>query len=642
MTHLIDSGQRSLGVTFPNEHEASIQLWAPLAKYVAIKIYGHPTALPLTCEELGYWHLTTTQLKPGDLYTFKLDGQEEYPDPVSLCQPQGVHGPSQAVDTGSFSWTDQDWQNPALDSYVLYELHTGTFTEEGTFQSLESKLDYLKALGVTAIEIMPVAQFSDSRNWGYDGVYTYAVQQSYGGANGLHHLVDTCHKKGIAVVLDVVYNHFGPEGNYLGNFGPYLTDKYCTPWGKAVNFDDAWCDGVRRYVLENALMWFRDFHIDALRLDAVHAIKDFSPVHILQELRQKVDELMAATGRRYYLIVENDLNDPRYIDPLSEHGYGMDAQWNDEFHHALRVAAGEEKTGYYADFDGLSHLAKSYRDSYVYDGQYSAVRNRFFGGKAETNPGQQFIVFSQNHDQVGNRKLGERSSQLYSFDALKLLAGAVLVSPYIPLLFMGEEWGETSPFFYFVSHTEPELVEAVRQGRKEEFASFHSDGDDVPDPQSHETYQQAKLQWNLIGQKPHQLLLRYYQTLLALRRQLPALAHLDRTKLNVIDDLKAETLVLHRWHDDQHVLCLMNFSKQPQSIALPAVGEPNTSWQKVLDSADELWQPEPASDLSQAPESVTGSETVPVRPESFILYAQSHEKSRFHLPDPISQGLYLS
>ncbi|MFD2932913.1 malto-oligosyltrehalose trehalohydrolase [Spirosoma flavum] len=641
MTHLITSDRRSLGVSFPTANQANVVVWAPLAIHVAIKIYGNPAAIPLKKEELGYWRLTTSQIRPNDLYTFILNGQQEYSDPISLCQPQGVHGPSQAIDTASFRWEDQSWVNPPLEKYLLYEIHTGTFTPEGTFQSLESKLDYLKALGINAIEIMPVAQFSDTRDWGYDGVYTFAVQNSYGGANALQHLINACHFRGIAVVLDVVYNHFGPEGSYVSEFGPYLTDKYHTPWGKAINFYDAWCDGIRHYVLENALMWFRDFHVDALRLDAVYAFKDFSPVHILQELRQQVDLLMEITGRQHHLLVECDLNDPRFIDPLTRQGYGMNAQWMDEFHHSLRVAIGEEKTGYYADFDGLANLAKSYRDGYVYDGQFSTVRKKFFGRKADIDSGQKFIVFSQNHDQVGNRKQGERSSQLYSYNALKLLAGAVLVSPYIPLLFMGEEWGETNPFFYFVSYSKPELIDAVRQGRQEEFATSHPD-EKVADPQTEETYKEAKLQWNLLEQSPHQSLLWYYQTLIALRQQLPALYHLDRQQIDVIDDPEKETLTIHRWHEDQHVLCLMNFAKQPQSIPLQIVGDEHTLWQKLLDSADPQWQLHPKLETSTAPEFVSGSETIRLQAESFILYAQNHEKSRFHLPDPISPRLYLS
>ena len=634
--------QRSLGVTFLSaENMAQVLVWAPKPDQVSIKLTESSEIIPLTKEDFGYWCVMTPLLKPGSLYTFVLDNDKAYPDPASLAQPDGVHGPSQAIDTASFTWKDQHWVNPPLENYLIYELHTGTFTPEGTFQALENKLDYLKALGVNAIEIMPIAQFPDSRNWGYDGVYTYAVQNSYGGAEALQHLIDTCHHKGIAVVLDVVYNHFGPEGNYMDEFGPYLTDKYCTPWGKAVNFDDAWCDGVRQYFLENALMWFRDFHVDALRLDAVHAIKDSSPVPILQELKEKVNQLMALTGRRHYLLIENDLNDPRYIDPLSKAGYGMDAQWMDEFHHALRVTVGEAKNGYFADFDGIVHLAKAYQEGYVYDGQFSRVRQKLFGRKAEANPGKQFIVFSQNHDQIGNRGQGERSSVLYSYETLKLMAGAVLVSPYIPLLFMGEEWGETSPFLYFVSDSAPELIESVRQGRKAEFATSQSD-EEVPDPQCLETFEQAKLQWHLLADEPHRCLLRYYQTLIALRKQLPALAHLDRRQVAVVADLEKDTLVLHRWFGDQHVLCLMNFSKQPQTIKIPAAGAVGVPWQKLLDSADSCWQPQRQGPSHSAPNSVSSVDSILQQPESITIYAQQHEQSRIHLPDPISPQLYLS
>ncbi|MCX6216800.1 malto-oligosyltrehalose trehalohydrolase [Spirosoma sp.] len=637
--HQLNVTRRSLGIRFPDKSDAQVTIWAPKATQIALNIHESQAVLPLQKDELGYWHLTTDQIKPGDQYTFVLNGNEEYPDPASLSQPQGVEGPSRAVDTAAYYWEDQSWINPSLDSYLIYEIHTGSFTDAGTFKALEAKLDYLKALGVTAIEIMPVSQFPDSRNWGYDGVYSFAVQHSYGGVQGLQHLVNTCHYKGLAVVLDVVYNHFGPEGNHMENFGPYLTDKYRTPWGRGINLDDNWCDGVRRHFIENALMWFRDFHIDALRLDAVHALMDFGPVHLLQELRQKVNELMQATGRQHYLFVECDLNDPRYIKPLSEQGYGMDAQWIDEFHHALRVAVGEDKTDYYADFDGLNHLAKSYKDAFVYDGQFSVVRQKLFGQKVHGNAGQQFIVFSQNHDQIGNRKQGERSSQLYSYEMLKLMAGAVLVSPFIPLLFMGEEWGETNPFFYFVNHTEPELAEAVRQGRKEEFAT-DDDDDDVPDPQTKETFEQTKLQWQLPAQEPHRTLLRYYQTLIALRHQLPALYHLDRDQLDVVADTDKELLTVRRWYEDQHVLCLMNFSKQPQSTTLSVSGE-DICWEKLLDSADAQWQPNVPSASSKCPVLIKNGDAILLQPESFILYAQHHEKSRFHLPDPIPQRLYV-
>lgn len=614
MNDLFPCDRRTLGVSFPQKNEANVVLWAPLVKQLAINILGQKEILPLERGELGYWRLTTDQIKPGDRYTFVVNGQAEHPDPTSLSQPEGIYGPSEAIDTNLFQWHDQGWRNPELDDYLIYELHTGTFTADGTFVAIEEKLDHLKELGINAIEIMPISQFPDGRNWGYDGVFCFAAENAYGGPAGLQHLVNACHQKGIAVVLDVVYNHLGPEGNFVEEFGPFLTDKYCTPWGKAVNVDDAWSDGVRHFILQNALMWLRDYHIDALRLDAVHAIKDLSPVHILAELRQQVDQLMEATGRRHYLLVECDLNDPRYINPLSEHGYGMDAQWMDEFHHSLRVTAGEERKGYYADFDGIGHLAKAYQDAYIYDGQFSTVRKKLFGRKAETNPGHQFIVFSQNHDQIGNRKLGERSSQLYSFEMQKLMAGAVLISPYIPLLFMGEEWGETAPFQYFVSHTEPELAEAVRKGREEEFADFH-DGADVPDPLGEDVFQCSRLQWELLEKEPHQTLLRYYQVLIALRKQHPALRHLNRQNLNVVVHEDQKTLVVHRWHDDQHIVCLLNFDNKSQSIPVPIPGK---RWQKLLDSTEAQW-------LGASTDSLTNTDSLVLPPESLLIYSIDYE-----------------
>lgn len=601
------------GIHFNEEGEAVVVVWAPEAKQVEIKL--EEASLLLSQQEYGYWGLVTTSIKPGDQYQIVLDGGNPLPDPASLSQPEGVHGPSQALDLRAYTWTDQSWQPLPLDQYIIYELHTGTFTSEGTFEAMEQKLDYLTDLGITAIEIMPVAQFPGNRNWGYDGVFPYAVQNSYGGAAALQHLVDQCHQKGIAVILDVVYNHLGPEGNYLGEFGKYFTDKYHTPWGGAVNLDDAWCDGMRRYIVENVLMWFRDFHIDALRLDAVHALKDFSPKHILREIREAVDKLSDETGRPYYLIAEMDLNDNRFVAPLEEGGYGMDAQWIDEFHHALRVTAGGDRNGYYSDFEGIHDLAKAYKDAYVYDGQFSPHRKKFFGTKADSEFGQQYVVFSQNHDHIGNRMLGERTSQLVSFEMQKLLAGAVLVSPYLPLLFMGEEWSEANPFQYFVSHTDPELAEAVRKGRKAEFAAFHLEGE-APDPMSPDTFEQSRVQWNLLGQDPHQTMLRYYQQLIRLRKQQPALRHLLRRQLSVEANEAQQTLLLHRWHEGQHILCLMNFSAEPQSMTLPQQGQP---WVKVLDSSDSTW-----GGPRQASDKLGDEATITLNPQSILICANRH------------------
>ena len=572
--------RRNIGLNFNAEGIAIVRLWAPNAETVSLQLDNRKVTIPLEKVDFGNWELLTSQVKPGDDYFFVVD-DKELPDPASLFQPDGVHGPSQAVDLHDFEWTDGDWKNPDQEGYIIYELHAGTFSADGTFEGIASKLDHLIDLGINAIEIMPVAQFPGERNWGYDGVFPFAVQNSYGGAKGLMKLIDTCHQKGLAVILDVVFNHIGPEGNYLPEFGAYFTDKYKTPWGNAINFDDANCDAVRSFYVENALMWFRDFHVDTLRLDAVHAIKDFSPKHILQEIKEAVDKLITLTGKAHYLMVELDLNDHRFINPIEKCGYGMDAQWIDEFHHALRVTAGGGRDGYYSDFNGIADIAKSYKDAYVYDGIYSAERQKTFGNKVDENPGKQFIVFSQNHDQVGNRMLGERSSQLFDFEMQKLMAGAVLVSPYLPLLFMGEEWSAQSPFQYFVSHSDPELIEAVQKGRKEEFAAFHAKGE-APDPQAEETFIGSKLNWDELESDQHKKMFDYYKVLIALRKELPALRTLNRKNLTVSFNVGQQTLFLERWHDEQKVCCVMNFSKNEYPVSLPGDDYVN----KIFDSAD--------------------------------------------------------
>lgn len=600
---------RRLGVNFTARGSATIKLWAPLLSYASVKV-NNSWVLDLEKQAYGYWSAETVNLKPGDTYAFIVDGKE-LPDPVSVYQPYGVHGPSQAVDLNAFNWTDDRWENPAQADYILYELHTGTFSPEANFKGIEEKLDYLVELGITAIEIMPVAQFPGERNWGYDGVFPFAVQNSYGGYEGLQQLVNACHQKGLAVVLDVVYNHLGPEGNYLPAFAPYFTEKYKTPWGDALNYDDAWCDGVREYFIENALMWFRDFHIDALRLDAVHAIKDFSPKHILKEIKENVDRLSEETGRKYHLIIECDLNDTRYINPLNNDGYGMDAQWTDEFHHALRVTAGQEKDGYYSDFLGVKDLAKAYTDAYVYTGQYSAQRFKRFGMKTD-NPGGQFIVFSQNHDQVGNRMLGERTSTLHSFEMQKLLAAAVMVSPYVPMLFMGEEWSAHSPFLYFVSHGDEELIKAVQKGRKEEFKDFHGEGE-APDPQSEDTLNRSKLNWDELQQAPSQIMFRYYKALIELKKSNPVIKSHDRKNLSAQYDEQANTLQLLRWNDQERGLCVMNFSNEQQALHFAEAGE----WQKLFSSADAEW-----SGQGDTPKAIHQNQILTLWPESIAIFSQ--------------------
>ena len=610
-----DLKERLLGICFSETDSVSVRIWAPKAISLAVVIPSRGSVISLEKDLNGYWEAEAAPLKNGDQYHLLLDGHRVLPDPTSLYQTDGVHGESTVFDPHLYHWKDQSWIPRPLADYIIYEIHTGTFSDRGDFEGIIDKLDHLVELGITAIEIMPIAQFPGDRNWGYDGVFPYAVQNSYGGPQGFMELVDACHAKGLSVILDVVYNHFGPEGNYFESFGPYFTDKYQTPWGKAINFDDAGCDGVRDFFLENALMWFRDFHVDALRLDAVHAIKDLSARHILQDLSQAVQELGKHLGKTLHLIVECDLNDPRFLESPDKNGYAMDAQWIDEFHHALRVTAGEKAQGYYEDFSGLQSLAKAFTAAYVYDGQYSKHRDKRFGGSATGLPGDKFVVFSQNHDQVGNRMLGERSSVLYSFHMLKLLAGTVMVSPYLPMLFMGEEWAAQNPFLYFVSHTDPELIKAVREGRKSEFAAFHQEGE-APDPESEETFLRSKLDWELLQQHQGQVLFKFYKKLIALRKALPVLHNGDRNQLSVKCFPAQNCLALERWDDKTRVMCFMNFSNAIQSVS---VAESLVNYSCVLDSSDPQWSGPIATSLN-----FTTQPNLTLQPESIIIYTSTH------------------
>jgi maltooligosyltrehalose trehalohydrolase len=622
----IDTSRRTIGLNFLEDNSATIRLWAPYASKVWLVSDRLTSSLLMAEQESGYWFIRTDEIKAGDHYGFEMWNEkkkEKYTsnpskifgaDPAALFFENGIGENSTAFNVNSFSWTDQSWKGPAQQDYIIYELHTGTFTPEGTFQSIEAKLDYLLQLGITAIEIMPVAQFPGERNWGYDGVFPFAVQNSYGGPEALQHLVNACHNRGLAVILDVVYNHMGPEGNYFNDFGPYFTNQHHTPWGQAINFDDADSDPVRHYFIENVLMWFRDFHIDALRLDAVHAIKDFGAVHILAEIKKYTDRLSVSTDRVHHLFVELDLNDNRYINHLNKGGYGMDGQWIDEFHHALRVTAGQEKNGYYADFNGIEHLAKSYETAYVYDGQYSPHRRKTFGTAAKGNNGEQFIVFSQNHDQVGNRMLGERTSSLMSFEMLKLLAGAVFCSPYLPLIFMGEEYGEENPFQFFISHTDKQLVEAVRKGRKAEFKAFHHAAD-TPDPQSEATFNRSKLNWDSLNEPKQKTLLTYYKTLIALRKNNHTLNNLNRHQVKAEAIQEQNCLILNRWHDKQKITSLMNFSAQEQQLSLPNL----SNWQVLLHSADVQW-----GGANKEMPSFSDQGLITIKPESILIFTSDH------------------
>lgn len=536
--------------------------------------------------ERGYFKAVAGGVKAGSLYFYRLPNGLERPDPASRFQPDGVHRPSQILDTRMFSWKAGDWQGLPLENYIIYELHVGAYTPKGTFEAILAHLDEIKSLGVTAVEIMPVAQFPGGRNWGYDGVYPYAVQNTYGGPAGLQRLIDACHQNGMAVVLDVVYNHLGPEGNYLADFGPYFTDRYHTPWGPAINFDGPGSDEVRRYFIENALYWIREFRIDALRLDAIHGIVDTSAHPFLSELSEAVHRFAKSSGRKVHLIAESDLNDIRVLRCRELGGYGMEAQWNDDFHHSLHVLLTGEKTGYYKDFGNVSHLKKAFMEGFVYCGQYSAFRNRRHGNSSLEIPARQFVVCAQNHDQVGNRILGERLSQLVSFESLKLAAGAILLSPFIPLLFMGEEYGETAPFPYFISHLNPELIEAVRKGRYEEFASF-AWSHEAPDPQDESTFASAKLNHRKRLTEPHRTLQEFYRELIRLRNQCSPLSQLSKESCEVISFKDERVLSLRRWKDAAEAQLIFNFNSCQTSVTLPIRGG---TWQKALDSADKRWR----------------------------------------------------
>jgi maltooligosyltrehalose trehalohydrolase len=578
--------ERRLGAVPTEENKCSFLVWAPRAKKVEV----HTTSpdertIAMQSSEHGYFYADVSDVPPGALYRYRLDGGIERPDPASRFQPEGVHGPSQVFDN-RFPWTDHAWQGLPLDRYVLYELHVGTFTPAGTFDAIISRITDLKHLGITAIELMPVAQFPGNRNWGYDGVYPYAAQESYGGPAALKRLVNACHEQGMAIVLDVVYNHLGPEGNYLADFGDYFTDLYKTPWGQSLNFDASGSDEVRRYFIENALQWVTDFHFDALRLDAIHAIVDPSATPFLQELAGEVHARAKELDRLIYLLPESNRNDAREVTPADAGGLGLDSVWNDDFHHALHVLLTGEKTGYYEDFHGVEDLARAFRTGFVYSGQYSKYRGRRCGNSSGKIPGQGLIVFSQNHDQVGNRLLGDRLSHTASFEQLKLAAGAVLLAPYLPLLFMGEEYGETAPFQYFVSHGDPALVDAVHKGRTEEFKRFRWGGE-IPDPQSEETFRRSKLHWELRNEGWHRVLLDLYAELLRLRREIPALAQVDKKSTEVTAFPRENALLVRRCSGSSQILVVFNFDARPVQLSLPI---PAGLWRKQLDSAEERWE----------------------------------------------------
>ena len=602
-----------IGACYLGNGNCEFTVWSPTLKEVAVQIVAPEKRLiPMQQDEEGYWKVKASGIEPGTLYFYKLEGNKDRPDPASKFQPQGVHGPSQVIDTNTFAWDDTNWSGIPLDETIIYELHVGTFTTEGTFEAMIPRLSTLRDLGINAIEIMPIAQFPGERNWGYDGVYLFAAQDSYGGPEGFKKLVNACHQHGISVILDVVYNHLGPEGNYLSEFGPYFTSKYHGHWGDALNLDDKYSDGVRNFCLENALFWLREYHVDALRLDAIQGIYDLGAKHFLEELAELVDEFSQANGRKCYITAESDLNDVRVIRPKEVGGCGIDAQWNDDFHHALHTLLTGENDRYYQDFGKIEQLEKSFREGFVYSGQYAPHRKRRYGSNSKEEPGYRFIVFSQTHDQIGNRVLAERLSKLVSLEGLKLAAGAVFLSPFIPFLFMGEEYGEEAPFFYFVSHSDQDLIEAIRKSKEEEFKVFAGRGE-MQDPQSPDTFHKCQLNWEQRKEGKHKILWEFYQQLLQLRRTIPALRKLDKKSLEVSSVESDKILFLRRWNDDSQIFCIMNFNDKDVAFTPPA---PSGNWQKILDSADTKWM----GSGSTLPDKLTVDRELTIKPQSLALY----------------------
>lgn len=541
------------------------EVWAPCAK--SIELVLACGAKPMQSDERGWWRLET-DAPAGTRYQFRVDGNGPFPDPRSPWQPDGVHGPSMTIDHDQFRWRDEDFRPVALDQAVIYELHIGTFTPEGTYAAAIERLGHLRDLGVTHVELMPLATFPGRWGWGYDGVALYAPHPEFGSPDDLKAFVQAAHDEGIAVLLDVVYNHFGPDGNYLGVFGPYFTDHVKTPWGDAVNFDRAFSDEVRAFFIDNALMWLRDYHFDGLRLDAVHAIFDERATHFLEELAIRVGEFSAATRPRI-LIAESDLNNPRLVWPREQGGYGLDAHWEDDFHHALHVCLTGERDGFYADFNVPGTLAKALEQGYVFEGQFSAFRQRGHGRPpANVRPGQ-LVICVQNHDQIGNRARGERLSHLVDARRLKLASALLLLSPFVPMLFQGEEWGASTPFQYFTDHHE-ELGRLVTEGRHREFAAFAWLAHEVPDPQARATFERSKLRWEERDEEFHRDILEWHRALIALRTRIPA-----GTPAEVEHDEASGWLCVRRGE----VEIMANLGTVPQAIPVPCDG-----WQTLLSS----------------------------------------------------------
>lgn len=599
-----------LGAHYLGNGAASFGVWAPFLNQLSLHLFTQEERLlPLEKQGAGYFFAKVEGVLPKDRYVYRLESGKECADPFSFFQPEGVDAPSELVDHGSFSWQDSSWQGVVLQEMILYELHVGTCTQEGTFTALISRLSYLKELGITAIELMPVAQFPGDIGWGYDGAFPFAVHSAYGGPQELKTLVNACHKMGIGVVLDVVYNHLGPEGCPLVEFMPCLTDVYTTPWGQAINFDQAYSDGVREYFIQNALYWFEEYHIDALRLDAIHGIVDRSAKPFLQQLQEEVVLFSKQKGRAYYLLAESDLNDVRVITPVQKGGYGLAAQWNDDFHHALHSLLTKEKAGYYEDFGSIFHLKKAVEEGFVYTWQYSSYRKRFHGSSSFDVSPIHLIIFSQNHDQVGNRMKGERLASLVDFQALKVAAALVILSRNIPLLFMGEEYGEETPFLYFTSFCDQGMKDRVREGRRKGFFPSTSM---PPDPFDKHTFLSSKVKWDKKDPESSTLLV-FYTELISLRKRCPSITRPTFYEVVVVHP---SCLLLHGALDEQEVFLAYNLGEEEATVNL--IGMKSIA-KKILDSSDRKWR----GCGSKINEAILPNSLVCLAPMSVVLFGKN-------------------